>query len=170
MNYLVDDIEAVVNRMKAVLAESEKVVYYMYGNPLEINNRLLEKNDNPEEKDKKYPLIALRLPFEEDKQNGIITYTGVNIAFLEYTEHKYTAKERYDNVIKPILAPLYELFFRELRNSGKFIVAKQMPQHTVVHRLHYGTLENLVPVSNIFSDPLDAIEIIDLELKQNIKC
>jgi hypothetical protein len=164
-NYVVDNIGTVVASMREV---SDGPPYYMYGHKLEISNRLLEKDLNKEEKYKKYPLIALRLDTSEYINNGIVDY-NLNIAILEYTKSNYNAEERYQNVFKPILYPLYTEFINKLKLKFYWPGNQKYPPHTKVDRPYWGTEAEQQNIKNIFNDPLDAIEIINLKISQTIK-
>src|SRR6476659_6537655 len=82
--------------------------YFFYGTPIEMNRQMIER-DKGSTKGKVYPAVALRLPTNEDVKNGLVNY-NLNIAILEQTRIEYDAPNRYLNVVKPILYPLYELF------------------------------------------------------------
>lgn len=160
-----DLIERVVKLMRA---ENSEVPYYLYGRAVEIAERLLVKDDDAVEKDKKYPLVALRLDTPEQFVDGDIELT-LNIAFLTYTDEDYYAPDRFKNVIKPVLYPLYESFFVALVNSGLFYWDNmdEKPDHTKIDRPFWGVENgNKGNVEHIFNDPLDAVEIIDLKIKR----
>lgn len=178
MNYLVDDIGTVVTAMRSQAVKlwdenpSSPVAttpYYLYGHRMEINKELLAKDKSKTLKYQKYPLVALRMDFPEEHRNGLIEFT-LNMAILQKTDENYNTAQRYENVFKPVLYPLLESFWVQLRNSGLFIWEGDLPEHTKLDRPYWGISETEGNVRNIFSDPLDAIELIDLKLKQNIKC
>ena len=187
MIYIVDDIEAVVNNVrdrwlamdstlilmssKAITMDGGGPPYYMYGHRLEIANRLALKGKDSSAKFKKYPMFALRLDVVEKIVGDMAQFT-LNIAIVHATKIQYTAPERYENVFKPILYPLYNLFMEELRNTGGFWWQgpQTRPPHTKIDRPFYGTVGAEGNTKNIFSDPLDAIEIIDLQVSKRIMC
>lgn len=181
MNYIVDDIEKVVALMRSSFDSSftfEKkqwpngAPFYLYGHRQEINDRLLKKDGDGGSKRQKYPLIALRLDTTEKVENGYQAY-NLNIAILAFTDSNFNAEQRYEKVFKPLLYPLYELFFKKLDDSGLFTWDAndmEMPSHTKIDRPYWGTNASEANVANIFSDPLDAIEILDLKLLSRISC
>lgn len=188
MNYIVDEIESVVARTRErwlamdntqILMSNEVITmdgengppYYMYGHRKEIANRLNLKGKDSTEKFKKYPLIALRLDIPERVVGKVSHYT-LNLAIIHATKIKYLAEDRYTNVFKPILYPIYELFFEELRNSGGFWWTgnQDRPEHTKIDRPYYGTPNTEGNSKSIFTDPLDAIEIVDLRISKYHKC
>ncbi len=187
MNYIVDDIGTVVTAMRTdpVLIEAlqagiptlsrkgylDTMPSYLYGHREEISNTLLEMEDDKVRKYQKYPLVALRLDTPEKNAEGVIRYT-LNIALIMLTDETYKVNNRYDKVFKPILYPMYESFLKQLKNSGLFMWEgdQSRPPHTKLDRPFWGTPQEEKNTANYFNDPLDAIELIDLELTQNYKC
>lgn len=184
MTLLTDDIGTIVARMRNDLAvepvkdylntlgyTAMNMPYYEYGHRQDINLRLLEKDKDSVYKYQKYPLVALRLDVVEQISEGLIHY-NLNIAILAFTDRNYTSVERTENVFKPILYPLYNNFLKHLRNSGIFTWPNYMtqPEHTKIDRYYWGTPGSEGNVKNIFSDPIDAIEIVDLKINKRIKC
>lgn len=140
--------------------------YSMYGHKLEIANRLRDKDQDSVYKYQKYPLIALSMPFSEDVQKDTVHGLKLNIAIVDNTSVRYLSEERYENVIKPILEPLYNDFLEAVTRSGLFLFQGIVPEHTRIDRLFYGT-DGEQPTNSeyIFDDALDAIEIINLKVK-----
>lgn len=141
-------------------------VYSMYGNKIEIANRLLEKDEDKVYKYQKYPLIALNMPFKERVNADGMNELSLNIAIMDFTETTYISEERYTQVFMPILEPLYDLFLEKIQESGLFnIIGK--PEHDRIDRLFWGT-ENKTggreQEAYVFNDPLDAIELVNLKL------
>jgi hypothetical protein len=141
----------------------------MYGHKREISNRLLMKDKDKVYKFQKYPLIALRLPVVEGVVQGNIHNVSLNIAILEFTEKNYSSPERYENVITPILMPLYLAFIDALNKNGQ-ILNNGTFEHEKVDRLFYGVEELEGNTAYIFNDPLDGIELLNLDLKIINKC
>jgi hypothetical protein len=162
MNHIVEQIGSIVTAMQ----DLEGKPYYMYGHRVEINERLLKKNDDKVFKYQKYPLIALRWETPEEVSNGMVEYS-LNIVLLANTDKNYTAEQRHENVIKPILTPLYEQFLIEIKRSGLFQWEgdQKTPPHTKLDRPYWGVSQENGNIKNIFSDPLDGIEITNLRIK-----
>jgi len=172
-NIITDQIGDVVKAMRVAAGQDpiEGAPYYMYGHRLEINNRLALMNANPSKAKKKYPLIALKLDIPAVVEGDMLKY-DLNIAILAYTDKTYTAEQRMDNVFKPVLFPLYDSFMEKLKRSGHFTWDKMLvsrPPHTKVDRFYYGTLSAEQSVKNVFSDPLDAVELVNLKINSRIK-
>lgn len=140
--------------------------YFMAGHPVEISNRLLDKNNKGQEY-KKYPLIALKMDIEESFDEGLVDY-NLNIAIFCYTDKNWNAEERIENVFKPVLAPLYDEFIKQLNYSGLFQWEgdSRVPPHKRILRPYWGNSQKNGNTEHMFSDPLDAIEIQNLKLKK----
>lgn len=178
MRIIVDDIGAVVAGMRAITEWgpefkdfNSQTPYYMYGHPLEINNRLLNKEKDAKKKYEKYPLVALRLDTPEIIGNTVINY-NLNIVLIAFSDKLWNAEQRYDKNFRQILYPMYEAFMLQLYNSGLFVWqgGGESPSHTKIDRPYWG---NSAPQKNdayIFSDPLDAIEILNLKINSTKSC
>lgn len=167
MTYIVDDIGTVVAAMRQ---GEEEFPYYMYGHRLEISNRLILKDKDKEQKNKKYPLVGLRMDVSEFCEGDMIHYK-MNLAILTFTLHNYNAEQRYTNVFKPILQPLYERFLVALRTTHIFTWPAEYrnPKHIKIDRPFFGIPESERNVKHVFNDPVDAIEILNLEISKRIK-
>lgn len=143
--------------------------FFMFGHRREISNRLLMKDKDDVFKYQKYPLFALRLPIDEDVLQDVHD-VSLNIAILAFTNKNYRSQERYDNVIDPVLVPLYDEFLEKVQDSFE-LMNIGLPDHQKTDRLFYGVSALEGNEAYIFNDPLDGIELIDLELKLlNNKC
>lgn len=138
--------------------------FYMFGHRREISNRLLQKDKDKIYKSQKYPLFALRLPIIENVTFDNIHDVELNIAILAYTDKNYRAPERYENVIHPILMPLYFEFLEACKSSGE-IMNTGTPEHQKVDQLFWGVSETEGNTAYIFNDPLDAVEMLDFNIK-----
>lgn len=178
-----DDIRKVVDKMNEKFTfdssfdESFRAngINYMYGHVLEINNRLLKMTSSPANAPKKYPLLALRLD-NPTPINGDMVYYNLNLVIMAFTNENYNAEQRQANVFKPKLYPLYDLFWQSLKAVKIFTWPSNtpgsllMPEHTKIDRYYWGTYTANKNTKNIFGDPLDAIEIVDLKINSRIKC
>lgn len=138
--------------------------YFMYGHRQEIANRLNMKDKDKVYKFQKYPLFVLRLDFPEDVTFDNVHDVSLNMAILEHTEKNYRAPNRYENVFRPILYPLYSLFFEKIQDSGE-IMNIGIAEHTKIDRMYFGVEELSRNTAHIFNDPLDAIELQNINLK-----
>lgn len=168
-----EGVPTVADDPDTIPVEGAGAPYYSFGHRLEISRSLLIKGQDKVNKFKKYPLIALQMPFPEAWNNGM-NRLRLNVAILAFTDKKYNSAQRLVNVYQPILYPLYEMFMEEIRNSGLFFWDGKLDQrrapHTKIDRMFWGTQYSEGNDKYIFNDPLDAIEIVDLQISQNIKC
>jgi hypothetical protein len=165
---IVYDFEQVVANMRAI---GEEKPYSDFGHRLEIANTLTEK-EGTQYKYNRYPLLALRLDIPEIIEDGM-QKVKLNIAIITFTNENYKARDRYAKVLVPILYPLYESFMVQLRRSGIFTWEgyRDYPTHEVIDRPYWGIADTEGNVKNIFQDPIDAIEIIDLKINKRLtKC
>jgi hypothetical protein len=173
MVIIADDIAAVVASMRRPIidpkAKGAGSPYFMFGHRREIDRRLLEKNEDKVFKYQKYPLIALAAPITERLVGNVIE-CQLNIAILAFTDKNYNAEERLNKVFKPILYPLYELFLERVKDSGLFMWdgEQDQPEHDKIDRFYYGTQFSEGTETSIFTDPLDAIELVNLRLYRDI--
>lgn len=165
MRNIVEDIREIVKTIQC-----DGLPSYMAGHLVEVNTRLKEEDLKEDGKFKKFPLVILRLDTDEKVENGLIHY-NLNMAFVkdltrEEEDQKLTGEERINQVIMPILVPLYEefikaLFISRFSWSGR---DRRQPPHRRVLRPYWGT-----GVKNMLSDPLEGIEILDLKISQEDK-
>lgn len=162
-------IQSVKDYLTTLSKDVEGIPHYLDGHPTEINLRLIEKGKDSVYKFKRYPLIALRLDVQEEVYSGLIHYR-LNLGIFAFTDKNYTSAQRREKVFKPILYPLYDEFLRQLKLSGLFLWSGELkiPKHKKFDRYFYGTGTDNGNTKNIFADPLDAIEILDLEINRNV--
>lgn len=172
MNIIVDDIGTIVNRMNEfkTFLDPTKEIYYMYGTPRYIANKLLEKDEDRVYKYQKYPLVALFLGTAEDHEDGIVKYS-LRVGFYEFSTNEDIDK-RYNKVFRKVLYPLYELFLAEIYNSGLFFWPGDIlrPDHVKIDRPFWGTEGQQGNEAYIFNDPLDGLEVHNFKINQTIKC
>jgi hypothetical protein len=136
----------------------------MFGHRQEIANRLNMKDKDKLYKFQKYPLFVLRLDFPEDVTADYVHNVSLNMAILAFTDKNYRAEDRYEYIFKPILMPLYFEFFEALQNSSELMNIGRI-EHTKIDRMYFGVEELSRNTAHIFNDPLDAIELQNLNLK-----
>lgn len=154
----------------AVPSFPDLMPYYEAGHRLAIAQSLIVKDKDEVFQYQKYPLGALRMDIQEEVMDGMIHYR-MNLVILALTKHEYTYEERLANVFKPILIPLYERFMNELGKVGVFSWPKgKRPKHKRFLRPYWGAQYNEGNKAFLFCDPLDAIEILDLEVSAQEAC
>lgn len=143
--------------------------YYFYGHPMDINRQMIDIDKELSTKGKVYPAVALRLPTKEEMGSGM-THYNMNVAIFAETDLNWSAPERYANVIKPTLMPLYLLFIDRLKKRGFTWSGNQdMPPHTKTDKPHHGVEETQGNKAYIFANKLDAIELENLRINITTK-
>lgn len=166
---VVDFIENMVKKTsEAVQATIGKEVFCQYGHIGEINNTLTSYSKTTEFSEKKYPAIFLLQDFPEDKgkDSEIELQTKLQLLIVAESNKDYRSKDRYVNVIKPILYPIYEEFFNQLNKSDMLLKSYNGFPHTQIDRplVSDALVETTKGKANLFNDHLDAVEIRNLEL------
>lgn len=165
------DIESIVNRMKAKGA----TVFYEYGHRKEISARLAEKGSDAVKMHERYPMLLLESAPEEIV-NGGVRHITMNIGIFALTPEAETGRsslERINEIIIPVLYPLYELFFQCLNESGLYSWDGDLrkPPHTKRDKPLWSIEDREGNLKYILSDPLDAILIEGLKVSQRTdKC
>lgn len=174
MTPVVYDFENVIlPKMRAIkpVNSNPDLPYFMYGHRLEIASILTQMEGN-QLKYKRYPLVALRLDIVEQVENDLLKI-NLNLAIMTLTQENYNAAQRYANVIVPVLYPLFERLMTAIKQSGIYFWPglSKYPPHTKIDRPYWGTQFKEGNQANIFNDPIDAIEILDLKINKRInKC
>lgn len=143
--------------------------YFMAGHMLEITNRLINKTADMEEKYKKYPLIILHQDVAIPTV-GDVAQCNFNIIIVAQTLKFKNAEQRVEEVFKPVLYPLYDALIATIIASGEFMWPGEQtrPPHTPIDRPYYGFQSGDRNIKNKMTDPLDAIEILNLKLNKVI--
>lgn len=145
--------------------------YYMYGHRREIAQRLQAFDKSITRKDKKFPLIVLISDTPSRAVEGVYRHV-VQIVLVTYssTKKNRNAEQRATEVIEPTLEPLYNNLKRALSDSGLFMWPGDPlePPHVRTDRPNWGAPSEESNMAQYFSDPVDGIEMSDLELNEVI--
>ncbi len=115
----------------------------------------------------------LYMDFREQRGRtpGIYADTQLNFAICHQTEGDYKAADRYVNVFKPVLYPIYYSLMKQLTKSPLTVQGDQdMLQHDKWDRMFWGTSKVVGGGGtdrSYLNDFVDAIEIQNLALKIN---
>lgn len=136
--------------------------YYDYGHITDILQKLTIKDGNNDYKFQKYPLIALLLDISEshgEDTNYKYSFSPL-ILILAKTDKNYTSQERYTNIFKNTLYPIYERLMQEIKLYRKFDFRyKVLIPHTKTDRVYWGSIGAFGNVGIQFNDYLDGIEL-----------
>lgn len=147
--------------------EFEPKISYVFGNTRYIKAHLDEMSVGAYRDDEKLPLIALFTPIVEDRGTPDYALVAkVNILIACKTSREWSNEQRrelsFDNVLKPI----YNRFIEELQADGRldFGYAGSM-RHSYSENYSYGKYGAFTASGEEVSEPIDAIDIRNLELK-----
>ena len=161
--FVVDIIKEVVDKTAADLGIG---INYAYGDAVDILRNLKDKDNSVSQKDTKYVLIALYMPFTERRGNigNTALYADVvvrRITIAALTNADYEPAEKYANVFKPILYPVYERFLINFARS-KYISCKDPNTvlHTKVDMIGYMRIEGV-------NDFVDCINLDNFQFSVN---
>lgn len=165
---IVDIIGDVVSDVRLDFTQDNIIPFYDYGTTLEVVNRLSAKTKSDDFYDKKYPLIWYligdSIKEEVDNKKSIKRQvTDISIIICTETNAEYTSEERYTNVIKPILRPLYDSFMSKLK-LNKQLKSIDGFKHNYFENLYWGRNGLYGHEGNIFNDLIDAIIIDSMDL------
>lgn len=168
--YIPDLIGEVVDRVSAVFEALETnpfEVFFDWGHHEEVQRQLIYKEQNPE-KPKKYPLIWLVTPFDEQRGGmaGLYAKAKLHLVLAHDSERTYTMEERRDHVFKPILYPVYAELMRQLWKH-RVLQSQYEPAHTK-RDIQYARVDK--EGKNLFNDFVDVIDITELDIQVKNIC
>lgn len=168
--YIVEEMEAVIAKVNTALTLANfatRPVYYMYGHPKEIANRLQELTNSPTEAHKKFPLIILFTDITIDRSLiGFYGSTSLRILIANFTLADYTSNQRTEINFKPILHPIKKELINQIDRHIMFTYEDELT-YKETDMYYYGSQIN---DSNVFNDRIDAIELRDIKLNIKNKC
>lgn len=141
-------------------------INYVFGNAQYVKERLDELSRTPIGNEMKFPLIALFCPFTEQR-NTVDYYTKGKVRMLiAYSSmQQWSNEQRLQTSFQNILRPIYRAFLEALHDDGRFDFGYGVPQHEYSENYSYGRYGALTATGEQVSEPIDAINISNLELK-----
>jgi hypothetical protein len=168
--YIVEEMEAIVAKVNTALTAASfgtTPVYYMYGHPMEIANRLQELSNSPTEGHKKFPLIILFTDITIDRSLiGFYGSTSLRMLIANFTLAEYTSVQRTEINFKPILHPIKKELIKQIERHNQFTYEDELT-YKETDMYYYGSEINK---QNVFNDRIDAIELRDIKLNIKNKC
>jgi len=153
MIVLVDIFKEIADCMK---------INFEAGRGYQIVTGLVEKDNSRNYRDKKYPLLALFMPIQENRGSGFyaqVRIPKIVIATLTIGTDPILKRYESDGTFKKILYPAYEEFLKQLAKHKN--ISGQDPD-----AFFHAKFDNpaTAPIDDANSDYVDAIEIQNLEL------
>jgi hypothetical protein len=160
--YIVDLFEDVVSNVRALYDPTNGLEpYYDHGHPVSILNKLSIKDGSKVLKFRKYPLIILVQDIQENYVNNLGVYYTVSprIVIMDKSDKNYTEQERYENVFKPVLYPIWELLIEEIQDY-KYFKFDGYVEYQKFDRVYWGTSTIFGNEGTILNDFVDGIELL----------
>lgn len=159
------NITNIVNESKVKM---RPFVKYKYDNYKNIQKQLIEEGKSSTLKKNKYPLLALILPYEEErgKEFGVIMETNATVVLIIDSQKNWTTADRELYSFTQNLRPLYDLFICKLKHSGLFQTDEFL---LIPHKKtdHYFWSADKAETQNKLAAIVDAIELSNFKLILN---
>lgn len=167
--YIVDEMRSVIAKVNTALATKNfgQTVYYMYGHPKEINNRLQELTNSPTEANKKFPLVILFTDITIKKtEPGFFGTAKLRMLIANITEPTYIAEQRTELNFKPVIHPIKDELLNQIERYKQFTFEGEL-QYEETDMYFYGSQIN---DKNVFTDRIDGTELNNIQININNKC
>ena len=148
-------------------------INYIFGNAQYVKDRLDELSKTPSGNNIKFPLIALMCPFNEQRNSPEYhSKAKVRILIAFATKQQYSNEERLELSFQNILRPIYNRFIQALKEDGRLDFGYNgIVPHEYSENYSYGRYGAHTGTGDALSEPIDAINISNLELKiKNNSC
>lgn len=148
-------------------------INYIFGNAQYVKDRLDKMSKSVATNDLKFPLIALFCPFNEQRDVPDYFSKATVKILIAYSTHKeWSNEERLVLSFQNILRPIYERLKAELLADGRIDFGyKGLIPHEYSENYSYGRYGAHTGTGDALSEPIDAINISNLELKiKNPSC
>jgi len=143
-------------------------VNYMYGPFKEIVKRLTQWTASDTYEPKKYPLVALVQPFNENNssQVGVASVDDLTILICMLTDAESYTPDRYNINFYPVLYPIYSELLNQIDLDIRTLTqGKDLIPHTKIDWPYWDAGKE----TNPFNDRLDVVEIKNMKLKLLLK-
>ena len=142
-----------------------KSITYVFGNAEYVKEQLDVYSQDPTIP--KLPLIALFCPVEEKRgEVGYVSAATINLIIACSTTRELTNEQREEASFKQILRPIYNHFLNALKSDDRFDFGyKPIIKHVYSENYSYGRYGAYTPNQQAVSEPIDAIDIRNLEIK-----
>lgn len=150
--------------------ESEEIacpeINYTFGNSRYVKDKLDELSKTPQGNEKKFPLIALFCPFQEQRNSAYyFNKATVNVLIACSTSKEWSNEERLVYSFQNILRPIYNRLLSALMEDGRIDFGYNgIVKHNYSENYSYGRYGAHDGTGDAVSEPIDAINITNLEL------
>lgn len=142
-------------------------INYVFGNSRYVKDNLDELSKTPLGAVMKFPMIVLFCPIKEKR--GLNAHHGiasVNVLISYSTRRQYSNEERCVYSFRNVLRPIYNRFIESLKADGRLeFTAEGNVPHEYSENYSYGRYGALTNTGEDVGEPIDAINITNLEIK-----
>lgn len=140
-------------------------INYTFGNAQYVKDKL-DVMSKPVEDRPKFPLIALFCPFKEQRNSpDYYTKAKVSVLIACSTIKDWNNEQRLQTSFANILRPIYNSFIEALKDDGRFDFGyDEHISHEYSENYSYGRYGAFTSAGDEVSEPIDAINITNLEL------
>lgn len=141
-------------------------INYTFGTSQYVKDRLDELSKTSQGDVKKFPLIALFYPFQEQRNSPeYFSKAAVRVLIACSTSKAWSNEERLKYSFQNILRPIYKRFLEALKEDGRLDFGySEVVKHHYAENYSYGRYGAHVSTGDAVSEPIDAINITNLEL------
>ena len=149
------------------IEEYEPGLGYVFGNTQYVKSYLDEMSKGQYGAQEKLPLIALFTPIAEDRNNpDYHAVAKVNLLIACKTNRDWSNEQRRDYSFASVLRPIYDRFIEELKADRRLDFGYNGAiRHSYSENYSYGKYGAFTSTGDEVSEPIDAIDIRNLELK-----
>jgi hypothetical protein len=170
---VITDVLATIqaNETEALQSTNITTINYQYGHFRELIVTLGQWDLDPLLRVGKYPMIYVVQDFVErrGKLAGVYAELSLQVIVCHQTEADYKITDRYANVFKPVLYPIYYSLMKNLALSNMtFPSSPDLISHDKYDRSFWGTSKVVGSGGtdrSVLNDFVDAIDIQNLQLK-----
>lgn len=142
-------------------------INYTFGNAQYVKDCLDELSKSAYGNNIKFPLIALFCPFNEQRNSpDYYTKAKVRVLIACSTDRLWANEQRLQTSFINQLRPIYNRFLEALKDDGRFDFGyDDHVNHEYSENYSYGRYGAYTGTGDAVSEPIDAINITNLELK-----
>lgn len=143
-----------------------KPLNFLWGDWTYIANQLELWSKAPGTAARKYPVVCLFLPYDEERTDRrYASKTNVDLLIATPTRSGYTNEQREEKSFKAVLRPIYAALIEALRKSPLLDFERSHVPHTYSENYGYGSRGVMMSQDKKFTDLIDGIDIKQMQLK-----
>lgn len=163
-----EDCSIIITHYRSGESEEKRCpdIHYVFGNARYVKDNLDEMSKSGVGAERKLPLIALFCPFQEKRDSpDYFSKATVNILIACSTSQGWSNEQRMEYSFKRILRPIYRRLIEALKDDGRIDFGyDDVVRHRYSENYSYGRYGAHTDTGDVVSEPIDAINITNLEL------